>query len=1006
MKLKSAVLILGIFVLIIFGNKLQSANNMYIRGEFNSWQSNYMNKQVGGSEEKWLIQWRGTTNGISGNKAEYLEYKFDPDGAWGGDSFGETPTNQVDYGTNIISLLSGGGGNILKTNVKIGYPYIFGLNATASPNGASSCELITNISLCGIGFFQITSTNYVPANWTADDNNNLMNILSVTEFSKYIMCTNTIVSNTFKFVPDKSWTNKVGLGWAFGYNVSSSPAPATAEGTAYTIDSAGNLSWRAEEKGVYNVYFNIVTGNYKIRLSGGQGTVNANINRVSPGETGITITNRVTAVSNEIPHIKIIVPSTWGSSFTASSPGGTVKINGNVITVTNFNLLPGNSSYVVINNLTAPAVHERSVFTNRTISTNKGVNHYFDVITGSPEIIVDTLPQVYNLKAEAPVTFASNNLSVKLNAENSFTLKCTYKDKEGDKPGYVGFGTNFVVLNIFTNTDYYGSLAVYTNGGPIDYVNGYEFTFTSTATENHVFSYQGMYEYTNNFLSLCSNYNVLYVWGASEANGYMGDSFVENPSNFPAFIKVDNSAPAAPSFVRVKSNEIFGNGLEVVYEQVTNSDFAYYVVEYGTNKSVNLIKTNTGYSTNVWLYPLLSNTKYYVRVYAFDDVTNVSVTAWYSNTTLDAKPVLEQAKASAPFIFGTNNISVKGTSRHKITLNITYKDIEGDKPGYRGNITNAVFITVYTNNEEYGNITVKTDSGTIDYVNGYEFTFETGMTDDILFWVNGIGVVTNNFKSLCSSYTSVRYQWVASAVTGNSNGVVFPTSSPYAEIIVDDTPPAQVSVTVNPSVHSANVVWNKATEADIAGSFAYKLEWGVADGAYSYSSGWLSSTVTNYTVSSLSSGKKYYYRLSVYDNVSNFSTVTGNFETEKDATALIADKIAPIISGLNLPDLITADNIAQSVTAKDAMAFPVVADKDENVLFTYVSLDVKEIKIYSITGNVVYTISAENIYSIGDTSIGVLDKTGVLSSGIYFAVYKDGSNTVKTVKFVYGIKEK
>ncbi len=991
-----------IVIFILYSIELYSWNNVYLRGDFNNWSSNAMYKQVGLMHDKWTFQWRGTTNGISLGELSYLEYKFDPEGDWGEDSLGVITGTPPDYGTNIIFLKKGESyNNIKKTNIKIGYPYIFALNADISPTN-SSCELITNISFCGTNFFNIVGNSVTSGNWAPSDINNLMNSISITQFSKYIIISNSLFPVAFKFVPNRSWFSINGVSWAYG-DIDGTVGPITNKGYAYAVDNSGNLYWSPKEKGVYNIYFEPISGYYEIKISGGHGKATNSITAIAPSHT-INFTNFIISYSNLIKNVQLIIPSGWSTPSLSdiSSSAGTIYLSGNIITVSNMNINKNSRGWIAIKNFTSPSTTGITYFTNKTESSNQKISHLYKLISGVSKVVIDTPPEFSNTDAQAHLTYGTNNLSVKLKSVESFTLSISYQDVDNDKPGYPGFGTNFIVLNIFTNSDYYGSLIVATNHQPVSYTTPYKFTFITTGTDHLKFSYQGFYDMTNTFSSLCSNYKVYYQW--------MAHSFT--PANYEIFyptndltwapqINVDDFPPDMPSLVSIKSDEYLGNGIWIKWNKVTNSDLGFYIVEYGTNKSVNIKVTNVGYMTNTLLYPLLGNQLYYVRIKAYDNIGNFSTTSWYSNHTLNALPVLENPSAGSTVLFGDKNLSVKLSSSQLFTLKVRYRDIENDKPGYPGYGTNFILLNINTNNEYYGTIIVYTNGGTFDYKTGYDFTFTTTATELHQFSYEGAYYMTNSFYNLCANYR-VSYSWVARSVGANVNTnirEILSTNSPL--IVIDDTPPAIVNVSVLPGETKASLLWTHSTSTDLASS-PYFLEWGESTN-YGNSSGLISAT--NYTIDSLNRGVIYYYKLTIFDDVGNKNFVKGNFTTLVGVEGVSIDSINNVLASLNLPEGLNSDIVIESLKNKDAVALPAISERGEDVLFTYVSNEVTEIKVYNVAGEVVTTINSDNIESIGSSSLASL-KSPDIGSGIYFAVYKDGSGNIKYVKFVYGVKDK
>ncbi len=380
------------------------------------------------------------------------------------------------------------------------------------------------------------------------------------------------------------------------------------------------------------------------------------------------------------------------------------------------------------------------------------------------------------------------------------------------------------------------------------------------------------------------------------------------------------------------------------------------------------VYTNVGTATNITLYPLLSGTLYYVRLYAYDDLNNVTNSTWYSNSTLNALPTLTSPNVTAPKVDGLN---VKGKSSDTFIFQITYSDVEGNEPGLATTITNAVSLQIYTNDSSpaYAARVVYTNGGTINYTNGYIFTFTAAATEQLEFQTSPTTKITNSLANICASWAQVSYHWEANAVKGNTNYVEYPTNKPYPTITIDDTPPAGVTVTENNiTVDSTKIIWTASSSSDLALS-PYTLEWGTSI-TYGSSSSALSQTTKFYNITGLEQNTKYYYKLTISDDVGNTVEETGDFTTIEVPGACVTE----------------------------AYAYPSIADKGESIQFTYAKVGT-EIKIYNITGALIETVNA-NSFNIGEW----IPKSDI-AAGIYFAVYENKAGEKKEIKFVYGVKK-
>ncbi len=622
--------------------------------------------------------------------------------------------------------------------------------------------------------------------------------------------------------------------------------------------------------------------------------------------------------------------------------------------------------------------------TNSTTGSQWNVPTADKTNTNPVNYIKDELPVLTNASAKATIIFGSDNLSVKLNSVSSFTLNVTYKDAESDVAGWMGYATNIIWINVYTNDGFYGSLLVKTNGGAINYTSGYEFTFISTGAKSNVFYDISGLPMTNSFANLTLAYgtNVEYEWGAKAISGNTNNVNYTNSGPRPQII-IDDTPPALPATISVRSNEALGNALDVIWAASSSSDLDHYVVVYGTNKIAGLSTTNVGTATNVQLYPLISDTLYYVRLYAYDGLNNETNSTWYSNTTLNAIPTLTSPNVVAQKVNGFN---VKGKSSDKFTFQITYSDAEGDKAGFVPVATNLIAIDINTNGAFYGSIIVFTNGGTINYTNGYQFTFTNHGNEDIVFY-NGPNMHTNTFANLYATYgTNLRYLWYAKAVSGNTNAVKYPTSPPYPTITIDDTPPSAVTVTAGSiTTTSAKLSWTAPSDSDLS-TTPYLLAWGKNLSNLDHNCGSPFST-TYYDITSLDAGTKYYYTLGIRDDVDNITAVTGFFTTSAEATTSsgIAGDEGEAIDAAN--------------AAKDAVAIPSVADKGDSVYFTYTKPST-EVKIYNLVGTKIATITADVSKNYAEWQV-----PSNIASGIYFAAYEDASCSKKVVKFIYGVKK-
>jgi hypothetical protein len=420
-------------------------------------------------------------------------------------------------------------------------------------------------------------------------------------------------------------------------------------------------------------------------------------------------------------------------------------------------------------------------------------------LSNPPQIIVQNDPPVFiNGYARAPVTYGFGNMSVRARSVTSFTLGITYMDVNGDKPGYVGYGTNFLILAFSTNYGDMGGFAVFTNGGPYNYSTGYQFRFVTSGTQRHVFNQSGV-NYTNSFKNLCQRFgtNLNYSFMAWPVSGVGVATQIKYPDwSNPARIVIDDTPPPA---VTLNVTNAFFTTAMATWTRSASPDLASapYRLQWGktlltmTNSS-GIISAST---TNFPLSGLTRNTTYFCRLMLSDSVGNTSFST-DSFTTMNAPPRLTNASATAPATFGIGNMSVRGSDSDTFTFRITYMDEDGDKPGYPGVGTNFIFLLVLVNNSEYGRMVLRTNGGPIDYTTGYQFVESVTGGQPLVFYTGPTTMVTNSLFALSQIHgTNLRYMFGAAPVTGamstTNGGVTYPAAiwENLPQIIIENNPP-------------------------------------------------------------------------------------------------------------------------------------------------------------------------------------------------------------------------
>ncbi|MFC1504379.1 LamG-like jellyroll fold domain-containing protein, partial [Spirochaetota bacterium] len=265
----------------------------------------------------------------------------------------------------------------------------------------------------------------------------------------------------------------------------------------------------------------------------------------------------------------------------------------------------------------------------------------FERITSQPTItLIDLgdMPVLGNGSAAAQVLYGTSNMSVGLDPTNQFSLSVEYSDTEGDAPGYAGLITNVIFLRIYTNYNEYGDIIISSNGGSGDYSNGFTFNFSTFATQKQAFYTNNAFFVSNDFNTICQNADlVTYRWMTRAVSGSTAPVYY--PVVFTAEITIDTEAPELPAFI-VVTNEGLSNALYVYWTNSTSSDLDHYVIEYGTNTNPpSLNQKNVGTDTNTLIDFLFGDMLYYVRLYAYDSMSNTTNSVWYTCTPYDSGPV-------------------------------------------------------------------------------------------------------------------------------------------------------------------------------------------------------------------------------------------------------------------------------------------------------------------------------------------------------------------------------
>jgi Fibronectin type III domain len=145
---------------------------------------------------------------------------------------------------------------------------------------------------------------------------------------------------------------------------------------------------------------------------------------------------------------------------------------------------------------------------------------------------------------------------------------------------------------------------------------------------------------------------------------------------------------------------------------------------------------------------------------------------------------------------------------------------------------------------------------------------------------------------MCISNTTSCASWTAFAATkswalttGNGTKTVYAwfrnmwgntTPTPYSDsIIVDTVAPTNGTVTAIPGAGQIALTWGGFTDA-LSGIAGYKVVFGIGSAPTSCSAGTVvpgyDGTSTSYTLTGLTNGKTYYYRVCAIDNAGNMSS--------------------------------------------------------------------------------------------------------------------------------------